>query len=398
MVRKLIALGCITLSINIYANEMSNVSKEDAASAKAIFEASQSALQAGKESLSNGYVEELMEENTNLQKDLVGLGDDDGFNKIGESLGPNNEITYKILVSSAMGDIELKRLFKDFSHRKDVSFVIRGLLPTERTINDVSKRIYGLLKDFSVPPLVYLDPNPFKDVNVLATPTIIAYQGKEVINYAVGLTSPNYLYEQMTAGKLGNLGRFGKTVKASENDIIEELKSRASKLDTKKLVKEAKDSYWDKVKNINLPNATETITRTFEPVMTIQDDIVGANGEMIAFAGTQFNTLEKVPFSLRLVFFDATNPAQVEFVKSLSKSSLRTKYITTKFDSKLKWDAIKTIEKEINAPVYKLTRDLVTSFDLRAIPSVITADQKKKVFLINEYFVTETNASEEKVN
>jgi conjugal transfer pilus assembly protein TraW len=91
-----------------------------------------------------------------------------------------------------------------------------------------------------------------------------------------------------------------------------------------------------------------------------------------------------MPFTQRLVVFDATNPDQVEFVKSLPKSSKRTKYITTRYDRSLKWDAVKHIEEQLGAPVYQLKPDIIQAFSLQVVPSVIVADNVRKVFVIEE--------------
>lgn len=294
------------------------------------------------------------------------------------------ELHYTILVSSSMGDDNLKTLFRSLAHRKDVSFAIRGLLSSEKTITDVGKRIINLIKDFKDVPNVVLDPRPFQAVNAELVPQILAYQGDELIASATGLSNPNYLQEQLEQGKSGNLGNFGTTYKISERDITQVLKERMEKLDTAKLKKEATAHYWDKVNFYGLPKAKHTQVREFYPILTVQDDIVAADNTVIAYAGQQYNSLEHLPFTQRLVIFDATDEAQLDYVKHLPKSPLRTKYITTRFDRKLKWDAVKQVEKELGAPVYQLNADIIHAFDLEVVPSIVTADNDRHVFLINE--------------
>ncbi|TXY52048.1 hypothetical protein FXE74_18865 [Vibrio cholerae] len=118
--------------------------------------------------------------------------------------------------------------------------------------------------------------------------------------------------------------------------------------------------------------------------MTINDDLIAPDGTVIALRGATYNTLDYAPFTQRLVIFDATDERQLEFVKTLPKTQLRTKYITTRFDRTLKWDAVKYVENQLNAPVYELKPEIMTAFDIRSVPSVVTADNTRKVFLISE--------------
>ena len=87
---------------------------------------------------------------------------------------------------------------------------------------------------------------------------------------------------------------------------------------------------------------------------------------------------------MRLVIFDATDKKQLEYAKSLPPSHLRTKFITTRFDTSLKWDAIKSVESELNAPIFQLKSEIIQAFDLQSVPTIVTADNLRKVFIISE--------------
>ena len=297
-------------------------------------------------------------------------------------------IHYTILVSASMGEANLKALFRSLAHRQDVSFAIRGLLPEEKTINQVGMRIINLIKGFTDVPNVVLDPRPFQAVNAERVPQILAYQGDELVASATGLSNPNYMEQQLEQGKTGNLGNFGTSYTISERDITQVLKERMESLDTAKLKKEATARYWDNVSFYGLPKAQQTQTREFYPILTVSEDIVTPDNVVIAYAGQQYNSLEHLPFTQRLVIFDATDAAQLDYVKHLPKSSLRTKYITTRFDRALKWDAVKKVERELGAPVYQLNADIIQAFDLEVVPSIVTADNARHVFLIDEIQLT----------
>jgi len=297
-------------------------------------------------------------------------------------------IHYTILVSESMGEDNLKSLFRSLAHRKDVSCAIRGLLPEEKTINQVGMRIISLIKDFKDVPNVVLDPRPFQAVNAELVPQILAYQGDELVASATGLSNPNYMEQQLAQGKTGYLGNFGTSYTISERDITQVLKERMANLDTAKLKKDATANYWNNVSFYGLPKARQTQTREFYPILTVGEDIVTPDNTIIAYAGQQYNSLEHLPFTQRLVIFDATDEAQLDYVKHLPSSPLRTKYITTRFDRTLKWDAVKHVENELDAPVYQLNADIIQAFDLEVVPSVVTADNARHVFLIEEIELT----------
>jgi conjugal transfer pilus assembly protein TraW len=348
------------------------------------------ALERGKAALDDGFIDSLINRNTEKinqeatsEESQLHLHEES--NKPVSDRSPTNR--YTILISDAMGDEALLQLFHSLEHRTDVSFVLRGLLPTEKTITSVGRRIVTLLKseEWNNVPNVLIDPRPFRAVHAEYAPQILMYQNDELVLSATGLSNPNYLHEQFEAGKTGDLGKFGSTVKITERYIGDVIKERAKKLDKDKLIQDAKDRYWDNVTFLQLPEADSSQTRKFAPIVTVDEDIVAPDGTIVASKGDLFNTLTRVPFTHRLVIFDATDKAQMAFVKSLPETGLRTKYITTRFDRTLKWDAIKSVENELNAPVFKLNNTVVSAFDVRVIPSVVTADNDNDVFLINEY-------------
>lgn len=301
----------------------------------------------------------------------------------------SNNIKFTILISDAMGERELLNLFKSLEHRDDVSFSIRGLLPTERTINDAARRIMRIIRkgNFKKVPHVVIDPRPFESVQAEFAPQILMYKGDDIVLAANGLSNPNYMIEQYELGKKGDLGSFGATVKISEINLKEIIASRSEDLDKEKILKEAKENYWENVTFLSLPKAHSTTTRTFAPIVTLHEDIVAPDGSVVAYQGETFNTLLQLPFTQRIVVFDATDKAEMAFVKSLPDYPMKTRYITTKFDRSLKWDAITHIQEQLGSKVFKLNTDITNGFDVRVTPSVIVADNDKNVFVINEYYL-----------
>lgn len=333
-----------------------------------------SAIEQGKALLTDDYITSLISKSESIQRQQ--------FSE--EPYSEPQEITYKILISDSMGKQEIRNLLWHYKHRSDVSFVVRGLLGSERTITDVSRRIVSLVSDFEMIPNVSLDPRPFKEVEAEYAPQLLAYRGNTLIASAKGITNIAWLSEQISSGKGGYLGDFGTTYKIAERDFEEVLKERVAAIDKQKLMEGAKERFWDNVQYLQLPKAQVSQVRTFVPEIVLNEDIVTQDGYVIGLKGQRFNTLSRMPFTQRVVVFDATDKHQLEFVKNLTVSDLRTKYITTKFDSSLKWDAIKTVENELNAPVFQLNSDIINAFDVRVIPSIVTANNQDDFFYIEE--------------
>jgi conjugal transfer pilus assembly protein TraW len=63
----------------------------------------------------------------------------------------------------------------------------------------------------------------------------------------------------------------------------------------------------------------------------------------------------------------------------------RITYIATRFDRDKGWDSYKEITDHFDTPVYLLTPDLVSRFELEVTPSIITAKDKK--FIVRELAV-----------
>ncbi|NOI31843.1 hypothetical protein [Vibrio coralliilyticus] len=361
---------------------ISNAALANGDFASNIARSKQDAIAAGQAALDTGFIDGLIGMNQDISSRSMPMPEQVREEK---PLAPKHGQMYYVLITDAMGDDELKILFNSLAHRKDVVFVVRGLLPTEKTITDVGVRIIKLVRDLPQTPNVALDPRPFQEVNAEFAPQILMYNDGELAVSAQGLANPNYLLDKFNVGERGDLGNFGSVVKITERDITEVLKERFMKLDKEQLVADAKDRYWDRVEFLNMPTATESTLREFTPELIIEQDIVTPDGKVIALAGQTYNTLKLMPFTLRLVVFDATNPQQLEFVKTLPSTHLRTKFITTKFDRTLKWDAVKYVESQLNAPVYQLQSEIMNAFDIRVVPSVVTADNQRKVFLISEH-------------
>lgn len=383
-------LVTLLLSMNVQSEQIDDYTKKllEQSNVELINNDFQQALE--KQRQSKVYIEAQQFGKSLLNKER------DKFNKenkqsIDNSMLDNN-IYYEILISDSMGDSQIQQLLESSLHNPRISFVISGFIPSEKTFGDVIKRIYLLTKGMNPAPYIKLDPRPFEKFNVNEVPYMYAMKNDNFLAGAYGITNTKWLKEKIDDGEVGDLGKWGNTVAISETSITEIIEQRIAKLDKDKIIKSAKDAYWTKKVYVELPMADKTITRKFKPEIYIPRDIKSVEGVVVAKAGTKINLLDVRPFTQKMVIFDATDQRQMDFVKSIKKDKYqKTTYITTKVKSEQKFDAVKNVETELGYSVYLLNSDLINSFNLKKIPSVVTANNKDKVFIINEYDVRTIN-------
>jgi len=199
-----------------------------------------------------------------------------------------------------------------------------------------------------------------------------------------GLSAPAWLREQIQAGARGDLGVRGPAVAISEADLIEELQRRAAALDLDALRAGALTRFWQRATFDTLPVVTTPRERTIDPTLTASADVRLPDGTTAIQAGQTVNPLDHVPFSHRLIVFDASDPRQVATAHRLGEtaSAQRPLYLATAFDRALGWDGLRTVEDRLDEPVYLLTPDVRTRFGLERVPALVEA--RGRVFVVRE--------------
>jgi conjugal transfer pilus assembly protein TraW len=184
-----------------------------------------------------------------------------------------------------------------------------------------------------------------------------------------------------------DFGTQGPIREIAEVDLIEEMQSRVSQIDWAAKKREALARFWGRTEFYTLPEATEDRERLIDPSVTAPRDVTAPEGTLIVRAGQHVNPLDRLPFTQRLVVFDATSPAQVEFALRLGREAapLRVTYIATRLDRESGWEGLGKIETTLNAPVYLLTPDLRDRFQLERSPCMVEA--KGKAFAVKEFKV-----------
>jgi conjugal transfer pilus assembly protein TraW len=289
-----------------------------------------------------------------------------------------------ILVSRALGDGALRQIFAGASGKADTRILFRGVQQGQ-SLGDFLRETAVLLRDLDPPPNVAIDPRPFQDWGINRVPVLVLTGPDGEVARVAGLSNPTWLREQVQAGRTGDLGQRGPTVEIKEPDMIAEIHRRIREIDWNARKEQAMARWWARARFEHLSTATQPRERFVDPTLEIYQDIRAPNGDYVARAGQRINPLDTLPFTLRLVVFDATQPQQVRMARELGEApgGLRPVYIATRFDREAGWDGFMSIEDALDDPVYLLTPDLRTRFSLDRVPATVEA--QGRVFVVREY-------------
>ena len=173
-----------------------------------------------------------------------------------------------------------------------------------------------------------------------------------------------------------DLGVHGVVYEVVEPDIRGVIVEQLQQVDVTAIQKEMLDStkkYFDTMPAVNIPRATTTKTRWWDPSVVIADDIKypakDARGEFyweVAVAkGTVVNPLDSITMRERLLYFNANDKQQVAFAKAaLQRYPDIVPIITAGNPDKL--------GKAWSRPVYFITPLEQSRYQLTGLPTFLT--------------------------
>ena len=284
----------------------------------------------------------------------------------------------EIHVSHSMSPAALQAVYETAAVTGAV-VVFRGVLPAE-AIGDLVREIRDMVDGMSPPPAIEIDPTRFRKFGTESVPRILLTDGDELIASAHGTTDVFWFRDKVDDGALGDLGAFGTTFEVAEKDLIQELQERAAAYDFAAAKRRALASYWRKARFYELPKAKEGQIRYVDSTFVLKREIRLSDGSMIAAAGTRINPLDRLPFTQRLIVFDARDPDQVAFARQAALEvggNRLVTFISTGLDRERGWDALRDVQNELRGPVYLLPNDLAQRFEIERVPSVIDAERAR---------------------
>ena len=167
-----------------------------------------------------------------------------------------------------------------------------------------------------------------------------------------------------------NLGTIGMTYPIVEPDLVEEIKASIDYEKMAKAMEENRQNY--KAKDIHaLPAAGRDRTFFVDMTYTLDHDILGENGEIMYQRGLTWNPLDYVSLPGGLVVINSEDRKQVEwFLKSPYNKNRQQKLLISA-------GLAAPLIKQLNRPVFYLTKTIADRLQLAAVPCVISQNGKK---------------------
>ena len=317
------------------------------------------------------------------------------FSPIEQPASLKHSDEWLIFASSSLGDSSLKQLFKEASATGAI-VLFRGI-PEGKTLGAAIRDWHTLMVGLDPVPQVRIDPKAFVHWRVTSVPAIFRIEDDKVTASALGVYSKDWLQRQIETGNTGSLGQRGPIHSILEPDLMQVAMQRLQSLDLGALKKKAIERFWLKQNFNELPKAVKARTREVDPSVVVTKDIAAADGSVFARAGEVINPLCDLrmecqpgtrPFTQAVVVFDPQDKKQMALLaKALPKirqepGVQRITFIATALDKDKGWDSYKSVSDQIDSPVYLLTPDLISRFELEHTPTVITA--KNRMFIVRE--------------
>ncbi|OAI08246.1 TrbC family F-type conjugative pilus assembly protein [Methylomonas methanica] len=277
-----------------------------------------------------------------------------------------------VFVSFSLGDTTLKGMFEEASGQDDALLVFRGPKPGQK-LPALFADLKRLLKDIDPVPNIVIDPPRFQKWAVTSVPAIVVESDDKALLQVRGVSSLTWLNDKFKSGATGDLGRLGDVYDIAEIDLLEEIKRRMAAIDWRQKQQQAIARFWDQQKFEVLPVALEDRERVIDMTITAPRNLIAPNGQLIVRAGQPVNPLDKMPFGLCLIVFDATETAQVHWIRQLScqDKKARVMYLTTSVSRQDGWANLRALETSLNSSVYLLTPDVRSRFQLQHVPSLV---------------------------
>lgn len=316
---------------------------------------------------------------------------------------PAQPVTF-VFISRGLGEATLKSIIERNAGEKEVTLVLRGVKRDEK-LSVVTTELHRLVREAydktGETANIIIDPTLFERFAVTAVPTVVravpkaSPEGKgveyEFLASAKGLANDEWLRAQIEEGRNGDLGQQGSVYEIVEPDMIEEMKRRTIAIDWEAKKREALKRYWSNQKYDTYEVAQAWRTFDVDPTVLVTDDVRNADGIVIRKAGERINPLDLRPFEKEVIFFDATDEEQRRRVsdyvahQSDPKAPYKARiYVSTRFDGAKGWDGYKELTDWLKAPLYQNQPGLTERFGVVRIPSVVSADNVRRVFVVKE--------------
>ena len=317
---------------------------------------------------------------------------------------PNGEQTL-IFVSYSLSDEVIKDILERNANRSDVMLVMRGV-PEGMRIDNGLLKMQELVNSVSPPVPLILDPPLFDVYGITKVPSVVRAgrtppktlmnpndpKGRryaEMIAKVEGLHNDRWLIEQIEAGERGDLGQQGNVKEISEPNLIDEMKRRVALIDWDKKKKEAAARFWKKQTFKVFPTASEDRVREIDPSILVERDLKDLAGNPIRRAGDIVNPLQIRPFTQTVLIFNPLSKDEMDRVEAYREAfkkagKFNLVLIATQMDKDKSWEGYKALTDRLDQHVFMMTPEVEYQWRIEKTPAVVTADNKRHIFLVEE--------------
>jgi conjugal transfer pilus assembly protein TraW len=283
-----------------------------------------------------------------------------------------------MFISFSLGTAALKGIFQEASGQNDVLLVLRGPKPQQK-LPALFAELKTLLKSIEPLPNIVIDPVRFQKYAVSSVPDMIIEDHGKASLHVKGVTSLAWLKDRQQQGKQGDQGSLGTVYAIAEMDLLAEMKNRLAAINWQQKKQQALARFWEQRQFEILPTALEDRDRLVDLTVTAPRDLTDPHGKLLVRAGQTVNPLDKLSFGLCLLVIDGTDQAQVNWLntQSCSDNKARRMYLATQLPKQDGWEALTKLETALNTPVYLLTPDVRTRFQLQHVPTLIEQSGQK---------------------
>ena len=176
-----------------------------------------------------------------------------------------------------------------------------------------------------------------------------------------------------------DLGVVGKVYPIKERDAVEEMESRAAKLDWKKEVAKVKPENYRPENSLALPRATKDRSFLVDMTYTLPDDIPDGKGGILYPKGYTFNPLDYIPFRSIIVVINGDDKEQVDWFKKSPYAKRPDVSLAITEGSFVK------ARDTLGRKVFYSDKKIVDRFKLVAVPSVVR--RENRMIIVEEYDV-----------
>lgn len=180
--------------------------------------------------------------------------------------------------------------------------------------------------------------------------------------------------------RAGYLGQVGPVYEIQEQDMLEWIEKKvAEKTNSGEALRYQQEQAKKIKQKIENPEPLRSVSKAvrnrvsfFDPTFTVTENVVGDQGQILVPAGTAINPLDRVGLSKPLIFFDARDPAQVEFAhKFLAKRDGLAKPILvggSYINLMKRWQTVVYFDQQ---------SALIRKLGIKYVPAIVVQDGKR---------------------